>query len=151
MSIKELAHEHYLRALELEAADRKAARAAYEACLAGDCTHLEARINLGRVLHLEGLHQDAEKTYRDTQESDAILFFNLAALMEDIGRDAEAMKLYRQAIMHDPGMADAHFNLSLLLERAGNDQSAYRHLLAYHRLTEAHKAPAEFVEEDPDN
>jgi tetratricopeptide (TPR) repeat protein len=148
MSSNDLAHEHYLRALELEAADRKAARAAYEACLAGDCRHLEARINLGRVLHLEGLHEEAETIYRDTDEVDAILFFNLAILMEDIGRDAEAMKLYRQAIIHDPGTADAHFNLSLLLERAGDDQSAYRHLLAYHRLTEAHKAPAEFAEDD---
>jgi tetratricopeptide (TPR) repeat protein len=148
MNAKDLAHEHYLRALELEAADWKAARAAYEACLAGDCRHLEARINLGRVLHLEGRHEEAEQIYRDTDEADATLFFNLAILMEDIGRDAEAIKLYRQAIVHDPGMADAHFNLSLLLERAGNAQSAYRHLLAYHRLTEAHKAPAEFAEDD---
>jgi tetratricopeptide (TPR) repeat protein len=148
MGARDLAHEHYLRALELEAADRKAARSAYEACLAGDCRHLEARINLGRVLHLEGLHEDAEQIYRDTDEVDATLFFNLAVLMEDIERDAEAIKLYRQAIIHDPGMADAHFNLSLLLERAGDDQGAYRHLLAYHRLTEAHKAPAEFAEDD---
>ena len=109
---------------------------------------MEARINLGRVLHLEGLYEDAERIYRDTDEADAILLFNLAVLMEDFGRDAEAMKLYRQAIIHDPGMADAHLNLSLLLERAGDEQSAYRHLLAYHRLTEAHKAPAEFAEDD---
>jgi tetratricopeptide (TPR) repeat protein len=148
MSAEDLAHEHYLRALELEAADRKAARAAYEACLARDCRHLEARINLGRVLHLEGFHEDAERIYRDTDELDATLFFNLAVLMGDIGRDAEATKLYRQAIVHDPGMADAHFNLSLLLERAGDGQNAYRHLLAYHRLTEEHKAPAEFAEDD---
>jgi tetratricopeptide (TPR) repeat protein len=148
MSTEDSAHELYLRALELEAADREAARAAYESCLAGDCTHLEARINLGRLLHLEGLHGDAEKIYRGTQEFDAILYFNLAILMEDIRRDAEAMKLYREAIIHDPGMVDAHFNLSLLLERAGDDQSAYRHILAYHRLTEAHKAPTEFVDDD---
>jgi tetratricopeptide (TPR) repeat protein len=148
MSTRDLAHEHYLRAIELEAADRKAARAAYESCLAGDCTHLEARINLGRLLHLEGLHADAEKIYHDTQESDAILYFNLAVLMEDQERDAEAMRLYREAIIHDPGMADAHLNLSLLLERRGDAQSAYRHRLAYHRLIEAHKAPDEFVDDD---
>jgi tetratricopeptide (TPR) repeat protein len=148
MSGNDEAHEHYLRALELEAADRKAARAAYESCLAGDCTHLEARINLGRLLHQEGLHADAENIYRDTQQLDATLHFNLAVLMEDIGRDAEAIHLYRQAIIHDPGMVDAHFNLSLLLERAGDVQSAYRHLLSYHRLTEAHKAPADFGDDD---
>lgn len=76
------------------------------------------------------------------------MYLNLAVLLEGRGRDAEAMKLYREAIIHDPGMADAHFNLSLLLGRTGAAQSAYRHLLAYHRLREAHKAPVEFVDDD---
>jgi tetratricopeptide (TPR) repeat protein len=71
---------------------------------------------------------------------DAILFFNLAVLLEDQGQDQEAMNYYREAIVHDPGMADAHFNLSILLERAGETQAAYRYLLAYHRLVEAHQA-----------
>ena len=141
------AHEHYLRGLELEEADRRAARSAYESCLAGDCSHLEARINLGRLLHLEGLHADAERIYRDTQEADATLFFNLGILMEDLGRDEDAIKFYREAIVHEPGMVDAHFNLSTLLERNGQIQNAYRHLLAYHRLLQAHKDPAEFANE----
>src|ERR1700722_13370670 len=128
MSGRDLAHAHYLRALGLEEADRRAARAAYESCLAGDCTHLEARINLGRLLHLEGLHVEAEQIYRDTQEADATLYFNLAVLMEDLGREDDAIKFYREAIVHDPGMADAHFNLSMLLERGGQLQSAFRHL-----------------------
>src|ERR1700728_3175370 len=95
------AHEHYLRGLELEQADRRAALDAYQACLASDCSHLEARINLGRLLHLEGLHADAERVYRDTKEADATLFFNLGILMEDLGRDDDAAKLYREAIAHD--------------------------------------------------
>jgi tetratricopeptide (TPR) repeat protein len=141
------AHEHYLRGLELEEADRRAARLAYESCLAGDCRHLQARINLGRLLHLEGLHEDAEKIYRDTQEADATLYFNLGILMEDLGRHDDAAKFYREAIVHDPGMADAHFNLSMVLERSGEMQSAYRHLLAYHRLLQALQDPAEFADE----
>jgi tetratricopeptide (TPR) repeat protein len=145
------AHEHYLRGLELEEADRRAARQAYESCLAGDCRHLEARINLGRLLHLEGLHADAEKIYRETQEADATLYFNLAVLMEDLGRHEDAAKFYREAIAHDPGMADAHFNLSMVLERGGHLQSAYRHLLAYHRLLQAHENPADFAEQLPDD
>jgi tetratricopeptide (TPR) repeat protein len=140
------AHEHYLRGLDLEEADRIAARQAYESCLAGDCRHLEARINLGRLLHLEGLHADAEKIYRDTQEADATLYFNLAVLLEDLDRDHDAAQFYREAIVHDPGMADAHLNLSMLLERSGQTQSAFRHLLAYHRLLQAHKDPADFAE-----
>jgi tetratricopeptide (TPR) repeat protein len=142
------AHEHYLRGLDLEEADRIAARQAYESCLAGDCRHLEARINLGRLLHLEGLHADAESIYRGSQEADATLYFNLAVLLEDIGRDDDAAKFYREAIVHDPGMADAHLNLSILLERSGQVQSAYRHLLAYHRLLQAQKDPANFAEEE---
>jgi tetratricopeptide (TPR) repeat protein len=129
------AHEHYLRGLELEEADRRAALHAYQACLAGDCRHLEARINLGRLLHLEGLH------------ADATLYFNLAGLLEDVGRDNDAAQFYREAIVHDPGMADAHLNLSMLLERSGQMQSAFRHLLAYHRLLQAQKDPADFAEQ----
>jgi tetratricopeptide (TPR) repeat protein len=144
MNDPKLAHEHYLRGLDLEEADQRAAKSAYEACLAGDCSHLEARINLGRLLHLEGMHGDAEAIYRDTQEADATLLFNLAVLMEDSGREADAIKCYQEAIVHDPGLADAHFNLALLQERKGEAQNAYRHLLAYHRLTEAHKNPADF-------
>jgi tetratricopeptide (TPR) repeat protein len=144
-AMSNLAHEHYIRGLELEEADRRAARFAYESCLAGDCSHLEARINLGRLLHLEGLHADAERIYSDTQEADATLFFNLAVLMEDLGRDEDAVKFYREAIVHDPGMADAHLNLSILLERRGHVQNAFRHLLAYHRLLQAQKDPADFA------
>jgi tetratricopeptide (TPR) repeat protein len=141
------AHEHYLRGLELEEADRRAARHAYEACLAGDCRHLEARINLGRLLQLEGLHADAERVYRESEEADATLFFNLGILMEDLGRDEDAITFYREAIVHDPGMADSHLNLSMLLERIGQTQGAFRHLLAYHRLLQAHQDPADFAEE----
>lgn len=144
------AHKHFLRALELEEADRQAARQAYEACLAGDCRHLEARINLGRLLHLEGLHADAERIYSDAQEADATLLFNLGILMEDLGREQDAIKFYREAISHDPGMEDAHLNLSLVLERTGQVQRAFRHLLAYHRLLQAHADPQDFAEDLPE-
>jgi Flp pilus assembly protein TadD len=129
------AHRHYLRGAALEGADSQAARAAYEECLAGDCTHLQARINLGRLLHLEGLLKDAEAIYRESEALDARLLFNLGVLLEDRGRHSEAMAAYRQALTHDPGMADAHYNLSLLHDAAGEEQAAFRHLLTYRRLT----------------
>jgi tetratricopeptide (TPR) repeat protein len=129
------AHRHYLRGAALEAADARAARAAYAECLAGDCSHLQARINLGRLLHLEGLLEEAEAIYRASQAADAELFFNLGVLLEDRGRHTEAIAAYRDALAHDPGMADAHYNLSLLHEAAGEEQAAFRHLLTYRRLT----------------
>jgi tetratricopeptide (TPR) repeat protein len=131
------AHMHYLRGVKLEEGDIAAARAAYESCLAGDCRHLEARINLGRLLHLEGKLREAEKVYRGTEQPSAVLFFNLGILLEDLKQDLEAVEAYRQAIVHDPGLADAHFNLSVLHERLGHAQAAFRHLLAYYRLARA--------------
>jgi tetratricopeptide (TPR) repeat protein len=131
------AHRHYLRGLDLEERDVTAARRAYELCLAGDCRHLEARINLGRLLHLEGRLQEAESTYGSHEEPSAVLYFNLGVLLEDLEREVEAMEAYRKAIAHDPGMADAHFNLALLHERIGEAQAAFRHLLAYRRLVGA--------------
>jgi len=136
-SLIDTAHEHYLRGADLEESDAAAAKSAYEACLAGDCAHLEARINLGRLLHLEGRHREAEAVYGETQEPSAIRYFNLAILQEDLGNPQAAVANYLEAIVHDPGMADAHFNLALLQERAGETQAAFRHLLAYRRLTQA--------------
>src|SRR5271156_4446788 len=55
------ADEAFEKGLELEDTDRAAARAAYEACLAADEHHLEARLNLGRLLHLDGRLDEAGK------------------------------------------------------------------------------------------
>lgn len=132
----DIAHDDYLRGAELEKDDTAAARAAYEACLKGDCTHLNARINLGRLLDLEGRYREAESIYRDAHHPDAVLFFNLAVLLADVGRFDEAIGSYREALIHDPGMEDAHFNLALLYERDGSTQAAFRHLLAYRRLSQ---------------
>lgn len=129
------AHAHYLRGTALEDDDGVAASKAYRACLEGDCTHLNARINLGRLLHLQGRHREAEAVYRETKEPNAILFFNLGVLLEDQQRPAEARKAYQDALIHDPALADAYFNLALLCERAGETQAAFRHLLAYRRLS----------------
>lgn len=134
------AHDHYLRGADLEEEDALAAKKAYQACLKGDCSHMQARINLGRLLHLEGKHREAESIYRGTAEPDAILFFNLGVVQEDQGRPDDAVAAYRNALVHDPCLADAHFNLALLLERGGETQAAFRHLLAYRRLLPANNA-----------
>jgi tetratricopeptide (TPR) repeat protein len=128
------ADESFEKGLELEDSDPAAARAAYETCLAADEHHLEARLNLGRLLHLDGQLDAAEKIYRSTLSGEAILAFNLAVLLEDFEREDEAMTEYRHALALDPGFADAHFNLARLHERAGHPKDALRHLLAYRRL-----------------
>ncbi len=123
------------KALSLEDSDPAAAQAAYAACLAVDPQHLEARINLGRLLHMEGRLREAEQVYRGQKTAEPLLLYNLAVLLEDLEREPEALATYREALALDPELADAHFNLARLHERAGQAKDALRHLLAYRRLT----------------
>ena len=128
------ADEHYVRAFALEDTDPQLARAAYEACLEAEPQHVEARINLGRLFHLAGRLGDAERVYRGSTKPEPLLAFNLAVLLEDLNKDAEAIVVYREALALDPQLADAHFNLARLYERARNPKASLRHLLAYRRM-----------------
>jgi tetratricopeptide (TPR) repeat protein len=128
------AHDDFERALGLEESDPAAAIALYQTSLKADPKHMEARLNLGRLLHEKGRLKEAEKVYRGSEAAEPLLSFNLAVLLEDLERAGEAMAVYRHAIALDPALADAHFNLARLCEQAGNARDALRHLLAYRRL-----------------
>jgi tetratricopeptide (TPR) repeat protein len=128
------ADEHYARAFALEESDPDAAQAAYEACLKADPQHVEACINLGRLLHLAGRLEEAERLYRSGNKSEPLIIFNLAVLLEDLGNEPAAMAAYREALALDPQLADAHFNLARLYERVRDPKASLRHLLAYRRL-----------------
>jgi tetratricopeptide (TPR) repeat protein len=129
------ATRHFETALALEDSDLQGARASYLAALDAHSEHLEARINLGRLLHLNGELEQAEKIYREAKQASALLSFNLAILLEDLNREEEAVLAYREALALDPGMHDAHFNLSRLHERADRPREALQHLLTYRRHT----------------
>jgi hypothetical protein len=75
----------------------------------------------------------AEKIYRQTKTASAVLSFNLAILLEDMHREADAAAAYRDALAQDPHLHDAHFNLSRLYERTAQPREALQHLLAYRR------------------
>jgi tetratricopeptide (TPR) repeat protein len=128
------AEEHYAKGVQLEETDPQAARKSYENALAADPNHLEARINLGRLLHLDGRLAEAEQVYRFGGNAEPFLVFNLAVLLEDLGREPEAIVAYREALALDPQFADAHFNLARLYERARDAKASLRHLLAYRRM-----------------
>ena len=128
-----VAHEHFERGHLLEDTDVVAARAAYLSALRVQEDHVEARINLGRLLHLDGQLEAAERLYRQAKEASALLSFNLATVLEDLEREDEAVAAYREALAHDPLLHDAHFNLSRLHEKANRPREALRHLLAYKR------------------
>lgn len=134
------ADEWFDLALELEAVAPDEARKAYEQALELDPSHVDAHVNLGRLLHEEGRTGDAEAEYRQAlalNAAYATAAFNLGTALEDLGRPTEAMQAYNQALASDSGLADAHFNLSRLYEQAGDRLAALRHLRAYKQLIEA--------------
>lgn len=128
------ADQHYARALSIEDDNPPAAQKAYELCLKANPDHLEARINLGRLLHLAGRLTEAERVYRVGAKADPFIAFNLAVVLEDLEREPEAILAYREALALDPQFADAHFNLARLYERAKDPKASLRHLLAYRRM-----------------
>jgi tetratricopeptide (TPR) repeat protein len=129
------------RATELEGVgDGNGAIRAYGHAIASDPSRLDARINLGSLLHETGRHDDAERAYRealDTVGSDPVLLFNLGVLLEDMRRPLEAVQAYRASLRSDDGLADAHYNLALLYRRLGRPREGIRHMAQYHRLITA--------------
>jgi hypothetical protein len=128
---------HFERAFALEASDPGAARDAYRAALDLHAGHLEATINLGRLMHLDGELAAAELVYLAAAERSALLSFNIALLFEDLQRDDEAARAYLAALALEPTLHEAHFHLSVLHERRQRPREALKHLLAYRRLTRA--------------
>lgn len=125
------------RAVALEEGDADDAVRAYQQAIEADPKHLDARINLGRLLHARGELAHAEHIYREAialDENNALLWFNIGVLLEDRGRKAAAAGAYTHAVNNDPGMSDAHYNLALLYEELGKQKDAIRHMAQYRRL-----------------
>ena len=127
----------FCEALEREDGDVAAAIALYRHCLRADPGHLEARINLARLLHETGEVAAAERLYLHAScRGDALAQFNLAVLLEDQGRLPEAIERYLSAVALDPALADAHYNLARLYDLQGNAPHTIRHLRAFQRLAQ---------------
>jgi tetratricopeptide (TPR) repeat protein len=130
----------YAQALMLEEKDRDGALAAYARALEANPQHLEACINYGRLLHEAARLPQAERVYRRTLKDcgeDPLLLFNLAVLLEDLRRDAEAVGAYEAALKLDAAFADCHYNLAVLSQKLGKPRDAIRHFSQYRRLTAA--------------
>jgi tetratricopeptide (TPR) repeat protein len=123
---------------ELEAVAPRESRRAYEHALELEPGHVDARINLGRLLLLAGEIARSEEQFRLAaayEPQNAIAWFNLGVVLEDLARPIDARAAYRQAVTADPRFADAYFNLSRLLEQAGDSRAALRALKTYRKLT----------------
>jgi tetratricopeptide (TPR) repeat protein len=128
-------------ASELEVQAPAQARRAYREVLALDPGHVDALVNLGRLLQEGGEVEEAVALYGRAMEKSGgdhpTAAFNLGIALEDLGRDGEAAAAYGRALASDPSFADAHYNLSRVLERQGDKVSALRHLKSYRALTRA--------------
>ena len=133
----ESARALFERASEMEETQPEKACDLYRRAIAADRGHVDAYINLGRLLHERDRYADAEAAYRSGLmhvPQDATLLFNLALLLEDMQRPREAMQAYRKTLDVDRDNAQAHYNLALLCEASGLAQEAIRHLAAFRRL-----------------
>lgn len=125
------------KALALEATNPKAAIAAYAEAIRAEPERVDARINLGRLLHETRRLAEAERVYVDGIETcgpDSLLLFNLAVLLDDRGRKTSAIEVYEAALRVDPSLADAHYNVSLIYEALGKPRDAIRHMAQYRKL-----------------
>src|SRR5437763_1355981 len=96
------------RATELESHDPNAAQQAYQRAIRDEPSRLDARVNLGRLLHEAGKLAQAERVYREALDAlgdDALLNYNLAVLLEDMGRGDDAMRAYEAVLRDDPSLA----------------------------------------------
>ena len=131
------ADEWFERGASLEPRDREAAIQAYERAIAIDPSRLDARINLGRLLHEAGRLAQAERAYRDAAKAcgrDPVLLFNLGVLFEDMNRRNDAIIAYESALLGNPALADGHYNLALLYQQLRRTKEAIRHMSQYRRL-----------------
>jgi tetratricopeptide (TPR) repeat protein len=130
-----LEHEGHDRIYQAEAAYRRACRI--------DRSHVNARINLGRLLHTRHALGEAEALYRDAlavNPRHPIALFNLGVVLEDTGAAESAMDCYRLAIESDAEVAEAHYNLARLYARQSEHAAAMRHYARYKALTQEEDA-----------
>jgi tetratricopeptide (TPR) repeat protein len=128
----------FQRALESEESSAEDAIRSYRRCLEANPQNVAARVNCGRLLHAAENLADAESLYREGLKAgceDSNLLFNLALVLEDTGRELEAVDLYKRALSLEPDFADAHFNLARLYQHLKMSRAAIRHWNQYRRLT----------------
>ena len=131
------AQQLFAHAEALERTDPAGAEGAYRAVIAAVPDHVDAYVNLGALLCDLQRYEDAVQLHEDALPRcppSALLFFNHAIALEELGRLRVAALNYERSLQLDPDFADAHYNLGRLQELFGDARGALRHLNAYRRL-----------------
>jgi tetratricopeptide (TPR) repeat protein len=131
------ARQWFDQAVALERRSVDAAADAYARAIAADPAFVDARINLGRLLHEAKRLDEAERVYREAIaacENDPVLPYNLAVLLDDMGRKPEAVRAYELSLALDPDFVDSLYNLSLLCHELGRAREAIRYMSRYRTL-----------------
>lgn len=131
------ADECFERGRKLERHRPAQAAKAYQQAIQLQPEHLDAHLNLGRLLQEQGDAREAVAHYRRALElapGHPVAAYNLGTAYEDLDDATRAMRAYRKAIAADPAFRDAHFNLGLLYERAGRKRDALKHMRLYRNL-----------------
>lgn len=105
-------------------------------------------MTLGDLQARQGLSQQARALYDQAIESyeaillteprDSRVYFNAALAYQTIGDNASAERLYRDALQHEPELADAHANLGSIHLRRRHFSQAMAHFRAALRIDPNH-------------
>jgi len=109
------------------------AAAAYEDVLKSDRKHAAAHHRLAVVRDKQGKFDEAEQHFRlalHQKPNDAELLCDFGYSLYLRGQYAEAERLLRGALTHEPGLPRAHNNLGLLLARTGRVAESIPHFEA---------------------
>jgi tetratricopeptide (TPR) repeat protein len=134
----EAAEALFSQALEDEQAERwDEAKRKYETLLTLLPRHVDALVNLGNILYLEGKEAEAAAHYFQAlrlEPGHAEANYNFANLLADRGDLDKAALFYQRALETDPDFVEAHFNLAVTLEDKGDMAGARRHWERYLEL-----------------
>ena len=119
------AQESFARALGLHREGRLPEAADLYRALSGgdDPVAVEARVNLGAILHEEGRHQEALLQYRSVLERRAdhpVALNNMGNTLMALGRFPEALDCFRAALLLAPDCVEAMIALGAALQREGD-------------------------------
>ena len=92
---------------------------------------VDLRWNLAVLLQMSGDAKGTEEQWRalmQLQPQSILPPFNLARLMEDLGRPGEAASLYNRCLSLNSGYYPARYSLGRVLVEAGRGSEAVRHL-----------------------